>query len=84
NPTTVISYQLSVVSDVSLAIYDLQGKKVAGLVDARQRGGSYQVQWNGRDNAGRVVSSGMYFYRIEARFIDGASTIEARKMLLLR
>ncbi|MCB0291554.1 MAG: T9SS type A sorting domain-containing protein, partial [Calditrichaeota bacterium] len=84
NPTTVISYQLSVVSDVSLAIYDLQGKKVAGLVDARQRGGSYQVQWNGRDDAGRPVSSGVYFYRIVARFADGRNAAETRKMLLLR
>lgn len=46
--------------------------------------GNHQALWNGRDDAGRPVSSGMYFYRIEARFADGGKTAETRKMLLLR
>lgn len=84
NPTTMISYQLSVICDVSLEIYNLLGKKVAVLVNARQAAGRHQVQWDGRDDGGRPVSSGVYYYRMEARFADRRSIADTRKMLLLR
>lgn len=79
NPTTVISYQLPVDSDVELLVYNLLGEKVISLVNARQGAGNYQVQWNGRNDAGRPVSSGVYFVRLEA---DGY--VQIRKMLLIR
>ena len=79
NPATVIGYQLSVVSDVKLTVYNLLGEKVAALIDARQNAGKYQVQWNGRDRQGRQVSSGVYLYRLEA-----GTFVQTRKMILLR
>ncbi|MCB0293461.1 MAG: T9SS type A sorting domain-containing protein, partial [Calditrichaeota bacterium] len=60
-------------------IYNLLGEKIATLVDARQNAGNHQVQWNGRDQSGQPVSSGVYLYRLEAG--GGASS---RKMILLR
>ena len=79
NPSTVISYQLSGISEVRLAIYNLLGEKIATLVDARQNAGNHQVQWNGRDQSGQQVSSGIYLYRLEA---EGGA--RSRKMILLR
>ena len=79
NPETVISYQLSVVSEVKLVIYDIQGQVVRTLHQRREAPGRYSVQWDGRDNAGRAVSSGVYIYRLET-----ARQTSAHKMILLR
>ncbi|MCB0311882.1 MAG: T9SS type A sorting domain-containing protein, partial [Calditrichaeota bacterium] len=79
NPTTVISYQLSVFSDVRLEIYNLLGEKITTLVDARQNAGQYRVQWNGRDQVGRRASSGVYLYRLSA-----GDFVQTRKMILLK
>jgi hypothetical protein len=61
NPTTVISYQLPVVSSVRIVIYDLLGREVAVLVNERKAAGSYEVQF---DASG--LSSGVYLYRLTA------------------
>jgi hypothetical protein len=79
NPTTFISYQLSTVSDVELTIYNQLGQKVRTLVNARKPAGTYQIQWDGRDNAGNQVTSGVYLYRLKA-----GSFVQVRKMVLLR
>jgi hypothetical protein len=62
NPSTVVSYQLSAVSDVKLAIYDLLGREVAVLVDEQKAPGRYEVPFDGS-----ALSSGTYFYRLKAR-----------------
>lgn len=79
NPTTAISYQLSAISQVKLAIYNLLGQKVRTLVNARQPAGNYDVKWDGRDENGMEVSGGIYFYRLSA-----GSFQKTRKMVLLR
>ena len=79
NPTTVISYQLSVVSEVQLKVYNLLGQEIRTLVNTRQSPGRYEVQWDGRDQFGREVGSGVYLYRIEAEGFR-----QARKMILVR
>ncbi|MCK6622291.1 MAG: T9SS type A sorting domain-containing protein [Calditrichaceae bacterium] len=84
NPTTAISYQLSpmgqaALSDVQLTVYNLLGQKVRTLVNARQPAGRYEVKWEGRDEEGKPVGSGVYFYRLEA-----GDFTQTRKMLLLR
>ncbi|MCB0261099.1 MAG: T9SS type A sorting domain-containing protein, partial [Calditrichaeota bacterium] len=79
NPETVISYRLSVVSDLTLAVYNLLGEKIVTLVDARQGAGRHQVRWNGRDENGQPVSSGVYIYRLRA-----GSFVQSRKMILVR
>ncbi|MCB0266181.1 MAG: T9SS type A sorting domain-containing protein, partial [Calditrichaeota bacterium] len=79
NPTTVINYQLPVVSNVKLVIYNTLGQQVRTLVSGSQNAGSYTVQWDGRNDTGQKVASGMYLYRITA-----GSFVQTRKMMLMK
>ncbi|MCB1318793.1 MAG: T9SS type A sorting domain-containing protein [Leptospiraceae bacterium] len=79
NPVTVIGYQLSVVSEVRLVVYNLLGQTIRTLVDARQAPGAYEVQWDGRDGQGMALGSGIYFYRLKV-----GNFAENRKMVLLK
>jgi flagellar hook assembly protein FlgD len=83
NPATSIQY--SVVSDqspphhVTLKIYNLLGQEVKVLVHEVQKPGYYTVIWEGRDNTGHEVGSGIYFYRLQV-----GDFIRSKKMVLLR
>jgi hypothetical protein len=66
NPLTTIRFDLPEAGRVRLAIYDLRGKLVRGLVDGELPRGSQQAIWNGKDDAGRSVASGSYFARLQA------------------
>ena len=66
NPSTTINYALPEDSWVSLRIYNTLGQEVATLVDGHQGAGYQSVVWNGRDNSGSTVASGMYIYRMRA------------------
>lgn len=79
NPITTISYQLPALSSVQLEIYNTLGQKVKTLVKAHKPAGSYTVQWNGTDDTGVPVASGVYVYRLQAGPLS-----QNRKMLLLR
>ncbi len=79
NPATVISFDLPRASRVKLTIHDLAGRLVRTLVQENREAGSHQVVWEGRNNNGGQVSSGVYLYRIEA----GTFT-EARQMVLVK
>lgn len=74
NPTTAISYKLPAVSFVTLKVYDVLGREVVTLVNAKQSPGTYAVQFDGSK-----LASGVYFYRIKA----GGYTA-GKKMLLLK
>jgi hypothetical protein len=74
NPTTTINYELPITHDVNLSVYNLQGQRVATLVNEQQRAGSYQVKWDASNFA-----SGIYYYQI----ITGEFQA-VRKMILLR
>jgi len=80
NPSTSVRYQLPEPGEVRLAIYDVLGQEVRVLVSERQPAGWYRVSWDGRDEAGQPVSSGVYLYRLEA----GADFVRTHKALLLR
>lgn len=79
NPSTVISYQLSGVSEIELRIFDVTGRLIRTLVNARQPAGFHEVSWDGRDAQGLSVTSGVYLYRLET-----ARTAHGGKMILLR
>jgi hypothetical protein len=79
NIETAISYSLPRACFIRLTVYDLLGREVRSLVDATQSAGPHVVVWDGCDNSGSVVASGVYFYRLESD--DHA---ESRKMLLLK
>jgi photosystem II stability/assembly factor-like uncharacterized protein len=79
NPVTRIKYSLPSEQFVSVVIYDLRGREVAKLVDNHQAPGTYTIEWNGKDNSGKQVSSGIYLYKIGAGKFS-----EMRKMILLK
>lgn len=82
NPTTAIGYQLPVTSEVKLDIYDVLGKKVASLVNGRQEAGIYTFTLNASN-----LSSGVYFYRLQASATNGASSsnfVQTKKMILVK
>ncbi len=82
NPTTVISYQLPMASEVSLKVYDLLGREVATLVKGRQEAGRYSVLFNAAS-----LSSGVYFYRLQTGTSDGRSSnvfTQTNKMMLVK
>jgi len=66
NGQTKINYQLAKPGNVSLKIYNTLGQLVNTLVHGHQQPGIYSAIWNGKDNAGRVTASGIYFYRLES------------------
>ncbi|MBD3290601.1 T9SS type A sorting domain-containing protein [candidate division KSB1 bacterium] len=67
NPQTTIQYDLPAGSHhVRLVIYDMLGKQVRTLVDGNQSGGSHSILWNGRDDNGQQVASGIYVYKLSA------------------
>jgi ketosteroid isomerase-like protein len=81
NPATTIQYTIPAgrSEHFTLKVYDLRGALVKTLVDGSGHPGNYSVLWDGRDQTGNIVSSGMYLYRLQA-----GSFTESRKMLLLR
>jgi hypothetical protein len=66
NPATTIAYAIPVSNHVSLKVINLLGQTVRTLVDRHTTAGTYKVVWDGRDEAGRTVPSGIYFYRMES------------------
>jgi YVTN family beta-propeller protein len=65
--TTTLRYSLPAAADVRLEVYDAMGRRVATLLDgARQPAGDGSIVWDGRDDAGRSVGAGLYFYRLSA------------------
>ncbi len=85
NPTTNIRYGLPRAAHVSVKIYNLLGQEVAQLKDEVESAGTHDVVWLGRNTAGHTVASGVYFYQLEARPVDGSSQFNSfKKMLLLK
>ena len=84
NPTTQIRYQLPVASEVTVQILNLRGQVVRTLVHGREAAGVHVVTWDGRDESGSNLASGVYFYRLEARGTDGRRFAQVRKMSLIR
>jgi hypothetical protein len=80
NPATMIDFTVAVRGHVELAIYDVAGRRIRVLVSGvRSPGLVHHARWNGRDDGGRIVASGVYFYRLRA---DGFT--QTHKMVLLK
>lgn len=80
NSATVIRFALSQDGAVALAVYNAAGQKVAVLVQGLREAGEYAITWDGRDEHGNPLASGVYLYRLEA----GESQVRARHLVLLR
>ncbi|MCH8305286.1 MAG: T9SS type A sorting domain-containing protein [Candidatus Marinimicrobia bacterium] len=87
NPETSINYAIPQNASVKLTIYNILGQKILTLVDEQKLSGVYSVSWNGKNDSGAQVASGLYFYRLEARHTTGGNQrifVDAKKMLLLK
>ena len=85
NPNTVISYSLPEKSSVAIEIFNILGQKVKTLVDQNKDAGVYSVIWNGKNQSGNQVSSGIYLYIMKAVSLEnGKEFVRIKKMILIR
>ena len=80
NPATTIQYALPQAADVELTVYNVLGQPVRTLVADHQSAGRYAVEWDATNDSGHSLSSGMYFYHLQA----GGEFREVKKMLLIK
>jgi formylglycine-generating enzyme required for sulfatase activity len=79
NPTTTIRYSIPRTSRVTLIVYNLLGQEVKALINETQTPGNKWITWDGRDNHGEMVNSGIYFYGLKIQ-----ENLQLRKMLLIK
>ncbi|MGH8004458.1 MAG: T9SS type A sorting domain-containing protein [Limisphaerales bacterium] len=79
NPSTEIRFRLDQPAAVELAVYNVLGQKIKTLVSGNFPAGEHSAAWNGRDERGRVLSSGVYFYRLRSE-----NRVLTRRMVLIK
>jgi len=79
NTSTVIRVRLPEASEVRLSIYNLLGQEIRRLIDGEMEAGTHSVQWDGRDDSGRVLASGVYLCRFQA-----GDFTQTKRIVLLR
>jgi hypothetical protein len=79
NPATTITFVIPEVMKVKLGIYDIAGRKIRTLLNNQHPAGRHQMVWDGRDDNGNMVASGIYIYRFRA-----GQFVQTRKMLLMK
>ena len=84
NPETTICFQLPEAADVVLNIYNINGQLINTLVNAHKNAGNFNLVWNGRDSAGKVVAGGMYIYSIHATNDKSKSYRFTKKMMFMK
>ncbi len=80
NPTTTISFSIPNDSEVEISIYNIKGQKIKTLTNNEFSKGSHSIIWNGDDETGKLVSSGVYFYKL---YVNG-KTVSVKKCMLLK
>lgn len=79
NPSTTIKYDLPLSSEVTIKIYNARGQEIKTISQGNQQEGTYSIVWDGKNNQGQQMSSGVYYYRIiTEEFTD------VKKMLLVK
>ncbi|RMD98046.1 MAG: T9SS C-terminal target domain-containing protein, partial [Calditrichaeota bacterium] len=78
NPGTTIRYRLATPGEVELAIYDVLGRRVRTLAQGKQEAGTHTAHWDGRDEQGQVVGTGIYLYRLQA-----GKRVQVRRMVVI-
>ena len=79
NPSTTIQYDIPEASKVKICVYNLNAQLIKTLIQDHQHAGLYQVIWDGTNESGNQVSSGVYMYTVKFK-----STVSAKKMILLK
>ncbi|MFQ5651666.1 MAG: FlgD immunoglobulin-like domain containing protein [bacterium] len=84
NPTTVIQYGLMEAARITLNIFDVSGRRVRTLVQTDKPAGTYEAVWDGKDQQGLQVSSGIYFYTLSGKSQTGKVFRLTQRMLFLK
>lgn len=85
NPSTTISYALPYQSSVEIIIYDLMGKEIKSFAVPSQSAGYNEFVWDGRNNRGITVTSGVYFYKISIKSLENNETfVKTAKLMMLK
>jgi glucuronoarabinoxylan endo-1,4-beta-xylanase len=79
NPTTTFRFTIPITADASLIVYNILGQKVRTLINKTVAAGEYHVTWDGKNEAGNTVASGIYFYQLRAK-----NFMAVKKCILLR
>jgi hypothetical protein len=79
NPATTISFVLGEAGYAAVTVYDANGRRIRTLASGRYSAGMTRIDWDGRDNKGASVASGIYFYQLRTR-----DQVMTRKMSLLK
>jgi hypothetical protein len=79
NPTTNIKFSIAKSENINLVVFNVLGQKVKTLVNGAMKAGSYTATWDGRDDFGSHVASGIYFYRLESQSFN-----VTKKMILMK
>lgn len=79
NPATTLPFELDENSMVMLTVYDSTGRLIRTLADRQFTVGRHTIVWDGADDSGKTVSSGVYLYRLEA-----GGMMQSRRMVLVR
>ena len=79
NPTTSFEFNLPAKSEVKIEVFNIIGQNVATLLDKEMAAGSYKVEWDGKDNNGTDVSTGIYLYRLSTNHY-----VSTKKMMLIK
>jgi len=83
NPTTTFSYNLATESEISLTLFNVKGQKIKTLVNENQTAGNHQITWDGTDDHGKKVSTGIYFSHCDVNNEESDYT-SVKKVLLLK
>jgi len=84
NPGTTLEYELAEPAGVTIRVLDCFGREIRTLVQAQHSSGVHSVNWDGTDQSGRQLATGVYYARLEALRLDGTMRIFTRKMILVR
>ena len=79
NPSTTIRFTVAAKSPVEVLIFNVQGQRVRTLVEETKPAGNYRVLWDGRNESGKLVATGVYFYRLRV-----GPYLSVKKMLLIK
>ena len=79
NPSTNIQYNLSIPGNVEVSIYNISGQKIRQLVCENQQEGNHTLVWDGKNNNGEAVTSGLYLYKVIFE-----NTVSSKKMILVK
>ena len=79
NPTTSIKFVLAFESNLRIDIYNIKGQKVKTLLDTHYNAGEHSISWNGKDDNGSDVVSGVYFYKMQTN-----EFVAIKKMMLMK